>query len=589
MTFGFDTPENLWFCLLVLPAVAAVWTTRRRLEQRQLWTTTLLRVGAILCFSLALAGLTRFDQTKALAVVYVLDRSASVPDESADQATAMITQGLKSQGRKDLAGVVVFGDEALIEQPLTKRLNVQTIESTPSPHQSDLESALRLGAALMPADRSRRIVLLSDGEETRGDAKAEAQFVASQDLEITVYPLAGRTGADMRIADLRAPAEVQEGAPFQLQAIIESDAATTGTLRLYNNDQYMGELAVDLTEQRSVTMRVEQEAKKTGLLRYRAVLAPDDPDLDTMAANNEFSATVQVSGPNKVLLISSRSDKALHLASTLKTEKLVIERGGIDQLPGTLAGLRDYSVLILDNVPAYALTRPQQEAIRSYVRDMGRGLVMVGGDRSFGLGGYYHSPVADAMPVHMDIKDKTKFPKLGMILALDKSCSMGGGAGSKLAMAKEAAIETANLLNERDMLGVISFDGAASWIVPLGDLENRAQVIQQLSSLRSGGGTDIYPALETSTKALASSDAALKHIILLSDGMTTAGDYEGLLQRARANQITLTSIAIGDDADRNTMRQLAEWGDGNYYLVTDPLSIPAVFTREAMLATRAFF
>jgi hypothetical protein len=213
---------------------------------------------------------------------------------------------------------------------------------------------------------------------------------------------------------------------------------------------------------------------------------------------------------------------------------------------------------------------------------------MIGGDRSYGLGGYYHSPIAETMPVHMDIKDKTKFPKLGMVLALDKSCSMGGGAGSKLAMAKEAALETANLLSDRDMLGIISFDGAASWITKLESLENREIVLKQISSIRSGGGTDIYPAMESGINALRDSDAALKHMILLSDGMTTPGDYDTLLRQAQSDHITLTSIAIGDDADRDTMRRFAELGGGNYYLVTDPLAIPAVFTREAMLASRAF-
>jgi Mg-chelatase subunit ChlD len=588
MTFGFENPQNLWFALLLVPAIAVVWASRRALLPRQLLTSTGLRVGALLCFIGAIAGLTRYEESKALAVVYLLDSSASIPEASAAKAQAVIQEGLRSQRRKDLAAVVVFGDQALIEQPLTRDLQLQTIESTPGEHQSDLEAALRLGTALMPADRSRRIVLLSDGEETRGDARAEAQFAASQDLEITVSKLSGEEGPDIRISDLRVPAEVQEGSPFQLQVVAESDEPTTATLRLYRNEHYLGELPVDFTEQTHKVVRLEQEATAPGLLRYRAVLAPDDPAQDAFSANNEFSATVQISGPPRVLLVSTRTDKALHLGSTLSTEKLQVERVGLDQLPGSLSGFRDYSVVILDNVPSYGMSRRQQEALRSFVRDLGRGLIMLGGDRSYGLGGYYHSPIAEAMPVHMDIKDKSHFPKLGMVLALDKSCSMGGGAGSKLAMAKEAAIETANLLSDRDMLGVISFDGAASWVTPLESLHNREGVIETIGSLRSGGGTDIYPALETSVKALSDSDAALKHMILLSDGMTTSGDYQGLLNRARANKITLTAIAIGSDADRTTMQQLSEWGGGNYYLVTDPLAIPAVFTREAMLASRAF-
>ncbi|MBW2255882.1 MAG: VWA domain-containing protein, partial [Deltaproteobacteria bacterium] len=259
-----------------------------------------------------------------------------------------------------------------------------------------------------------------------------------------------------------------------------------------------------------------------------------------------------------------------------------------EAIPQGPSGLRAYQAVILSDVPAYMLSLRQQEALQSYVRDLGRGLVMVGGDRSFGLGGYYRSPIEEALPVSMDIKDKTRFPKLGMVLAMDKSGSMGGGAGSKLGMAKEAGIQTAELLSDRDMLGVIGFDHAAAWIVPLTEMTNRAEVQDTIASIRVGGGTDIYPAIDRGMRGLQHTDASLKHIIVLSDGMTSPGDFKGLITRARQEQITLTAVAIGTDADRTTMQSFARWGGGNYYLVTDTQSIPAIFTRETLLATRSF-
>jgi len=298
--------------------------------------------------------------------------------------------------------------------------------------------------------------------------------------------------------------------------------------------------------------------------------------------------TVQVAGKPRVLYAEGYPGQAHYLADALHTQGIDVDVVGPDGIPAGPVGLRAYAAVILSDVPAYQLSERQQEALQSYVRDMGRGLVMIGGDHSFGVGGYFHTPVEEALPVRMDIEDKTRFPKLGMVIAMDKSCSMGDGPGSKLAIAKEAGIESAHLLSDRDLLGVIGFDSAASWVVPLTPMTSRKQVTDTIASLRVGGGTNIYPALKRAVKGLLATDASLKHIVLLSDGMTAPADFQGLITDARAHDVTLSSIAVGDDADRSTMRNFARWGGGEYYLVTDPQAIPAIFTRETMLASRSF-
>ena len=125
------------------------------------------------------------------------------------------------------------------------------------------------------------------------------------------------------------------------------------------------------------------------------------------------------------------------------------------QIPADLRGLRSYSAVVLADVPAFALTQRQMVSLESFVRDLGRGFMMIGGDQSFGVGGYFKTPIERTLPVNMDLEDKTRFPTVGVVMALDKSCSMGGGAGSKLAMAKEAAIMSTELLQEQDLLGVV--------------------------------------------------------------------------------------------------------------------------------------
>lgn len=589
MSFSFDRPEYLWALLLVIPLVLLVRASKRKIGARRMMMAAGTRIALLLLIVMALAGLTRHHPVDALGVIFVLDRSASVGPEGRQRAEAFVREAMKHREEKDVAGVVAFGADALLESEPRADLVFEGVESVPSPHQTDVEAGLRLATAALPADRARRIVLLSDGEETRGDAVSQVLLSAGDDLSVSVVSLTGRSGPEVLLEDLLAPAQVAEGASYEVKVVARSELPASGKLRLYRNDEYLGELPVDLDGGRAQVLSFRQEAGAPGLYRYRANFEVDDAKQDTIPQNNQVVSTVQVTGKPRVLYAEGYPDQAKHLASALKAEGIEVDVISADQLPSGPSGFRPYATVILSDVPAYMLSRRQQEALQSYVRDLGRGLIMVGGDNSFGLGGYYSTPVEEALPVRMDIQDKTRFPKLAMVLAIDKSCSMGAGAGSALGMAKEAGIQTAELLSDRDLLGVIGFDGAASWIVPLLDLSNRQQVIETIGSLRSGGGTDIYPAVERGVKGLRQTDASLKHLIILSDGMTTAGAYQQLMTSAYANdKITISTVSIGAGSDTQTMRDFAKWGGGNYYLVTDSTAIPAIFTRETMLATRSF-
>lgn len=589
MSVDFERPEWL-LLLLFIPLLAAIPRWSKRKLGRSRWILSqILRAALVAAIALALAEPTWRRPVDDLAVVYVIDSSASVGAEESARALTFVQESLKHAGDNDRAGVVVFGADAMVERELGEALTVHTLETRPNPHQSDIGAGLRLGTALLPADRTRRVVLLTDGEETRGDAAAQALLAASDDLEISVVPLGGDDRPEALIEDLIAPAIVEENAAYEIRVVVRSETDTKGTLRLYENDRYLGEMPVDLPAARSQVLSFRREAQGAGLVRFRAQLDVGTT-ADAQPENNVGLATVQVRGKPKILIVERDAGQAEHLSAVFAREGFEVDVTNAGGIPPDLSGMRPYAAIFLSDVPSYALSTRTQEALEIYVRDMGRGLVMLGGDESFGVGGWYRTPVERALPVRMDLTDKARFPKLAMVLALDKSCSMGDGAGSALGMAKEAAIRTAELLSDRDSLGLVSFDGASSWISPLAPLGARRQrVLDDIAAIRSGGGTDIYPAVEAANTALRSSDAAMKHVVLISDGMTAPGAFETLIGSAQRNdKITLTAVAIGDGADQQTMQQMSKWGGGNYYYVTDRTAIPAIFTREALLATRSF-
>ena len=578
-------PEFMWLLLLIIPFAGLSWFSRRKISPGRRRLAFGARALLLIALVLALSELTWKRPVDDLAVVFVVDRSASVGSSGHQQALDFVDAAVARQGEQDRAGVVVFGADALVEREPQEALQIHGFESNPIPHQTDIASALRLGTALLPADRTRRIVLLTDGEQNRGDAAAQALLTAGDDLRISVASIGAETGSEVLLEDLIVRPRVDQGAAFDVKVVANAMVPAEAKLRLYRNKTYLGEMPVSLDGKRAQILTFRQEASEPGLYRYRASLEVD-PSLDQLPQNNQVVATVQVSGHPRILYITGDPARAGHLSEALSGEGIDFEGVGIADAPHDLAGLRPYSAIFLSDVPAYALSRRQQQALHAFVRDMGRGLVMIGSDQSFGVGGYYGTPIEDALPVRMDLEDKTRFPKLGMVLAIDKSGSMG--SGSKMELAKEAAIQTADLLSDRDMLGIIGFDGAASWITPLDDLSDRQAVLDNIAALRPGGGTHIYPALKTATEALRSSDAALKHMILLSDGMTTPGDYESLITGALADNITLTTVVLGQESDTAAMEQFSSWGGGSHYAVVDDTAIPAIFTRETLLATRSF-
>ena len=265
----------------------------------------------------------------------------------------------------------------------------------------------------------------------------------------------------------------------------------------------------------------------------------------------------------------------------------IVEPGGIPTEP---AALQKYDGIILSNVSSLKLTRTQMGMIRDYVRDAGGGLLMVGGEESFGLGGYYRTPVEEALPVTMEVKQKVEIPSLAVVLSIDRSGSMAMSTDekvTKLDLAKEAGHLVVDLLDDRNEVGVMSWDTEFIWDAPVRAAKDKNAIHHAIATIKAGGGTDGYPALKESYAVLFERPALLKHVIFLSDGQMTRGDFQGLLRRMAKDKITVSTVAIGKDADVQLMVDIAKWGKGRFYYTEDSQTIPRIFTLETQLASKA--
>jgi uncharacterized membrane protein len=253
-------------------------------------------------------------------------------------------------------------------------------------------------------------------------------------------------------------------------------------------------------------------------------------------------------------------------------------------MPDSLADLQNYELLILSNVPATALTHRQMEIARTYVQDLGGGLIMLGGDQSFGLGGYYKTVLEEILPVRSDFEKEKEKPSLAMILVIDKSGSMGG---EKMEMAKEAAKSAVELLGPSDKIGVIAFEGDTFWVSDVQSASAKGKVLDDISRVEAGGGTVMYPAMEEAFNALQGTVAKLKHVIILTDGISAPGDFDGISQSMAAARITVSTVGVGDDADNRLLEEIARVGQGRHYVATDPASLPQIFAKETVTASKS--
>ena len=558
-----------------------------------------LRCTLLLGLILSLAGLEIERTSENLAVVFLLDHSDSMPPEARAEAFDYVHRAMQAMGPDDQSAVVVFGGEALVEQAMSARRELPPISSSPDSSQTDLSAAMRLGLALYSPDRARRMVLLSDGEATRGDAPQTAQFAQAQDVELLAVPFEHAAGEEVWLVEVEAPALLRQGERFDLSLTIEATRATQAAVRVFADEALVFNQSQPLTRGLQ-TLRLPLAAGAPGIVRYRVQI---ESGADSYYQNNELSAFSRVLGPPRLLLVApavgesiglngeQRPDEAIQLVAALEASGFIVERILPQQVPlGDLAGLAVYNAVVLVDVPARQLSPRQMTQLQSYVRDLGGGLLAVGGPTSFGLGGYFRTPLEETLPVDMQIQDELRRPTLTIVYVIDRSGSMADSSGgaAKIELAKEAAARSVELLFPGDRAGVVAFDESASWVVPITEVVDPQAIAQDVGTLAAGGGTDILAGLQAVAQVLPDDPAPVKHIILITDGGADPTGIPELVTQLRLEHgITLSAVGIGSDA-APFLADLAERGGGRYQFAPDPGSIPSIFTEETALVARSY-
>ncbi len=418
----------------------------------------------LLLFSLTKPTIPRWADR--LNVTFLMDMSDSVSLAARESAYRFAAQSVAAMQAGDQAGVVVFGEEAMVDQPLRATVKLDRPQAQVGGSGTNLAQALQLGLATAPPGQANRFVLLTDGRQNQGNALAVAQAAKDAGADIYYVPAPLTFPQEVVVESMVLPQEVKFGEPFQAKVVAWSQAETQGRLSLYRNAEFLGSQVVKLSPGKNV-FTYRQSLEQSGIHVYQAAL---DVDGDTIEENNRAVGTLVVRGRPQVLLAEKDRTQAQALAAALRSQHVDVTVVEADKIPKDMAGLQKYDGLILSNVSSLKMTKKQMENIRDYVREQGGGLVMLGGEESFGLGGYYRTPIEEALPVTMEVKQKIEIPSLAVVLSIDRSGSMAMTTDekvTKLDIAKEAAHLVVDLLDDRNEVGVMSWDTEFIWDAPL--------------------------------------------------------------------------------------------------------------------------
>jgi uncharacterized membrane protein len=628
---AFDRP---WLLLaLVAVPVLILWSVRRvaTLGPVRGWLALGLRSAILAALILALAGIQSVHEEDSLTVLVVIDRSYSIPQELENVADATrigsirdlrwerLAEALRASTsrqshRRDRVGVISFGRKPRLEFPAASlpELNIKELSTVPDRTYTDIAAAIRLALASFPEGTARRILLITDGNENRGDALKEASVAQLNHVPIDVVPVKYEFANEIIVDRIDAPTETQEGRELPLAVVIRNytNARVPGMLTLWriagaksDKAQQPYTLQPGLNK---LQLRWPGETRAGGgAITYRAVFQPESLRSDR-PDNNEAWAPILVKGEGrKVLLITPEGESP-------DVEPLLRAIGNVGQRPGEggrkkydvdvwnatqvpsekdarAHELANYDCVLLYNIPADHLRHEQQEALRKNTRDQGAGMVVIGGKESFGAGRWQGEPLEEAFPVNTSLQGLKVQSKGGLVLIMHATEMADGNHWQK-----EIARLALNKMTPQDEVGVIYWNWSNhTWHVPLQQIgPNRSSILNQIATMSPGDMPQFDPAVSMAHSELVKPERGLsaKHVILISDGdHGLLGDFK-LLDRYARDKVTLTTVGVTTHgpAAQAALAKISTAARGRHYAVNDPQQLPSIYIKETRLISQNF-
>jgi Ca-activated chloride channel homolog len=576
------TFQNYWPAIFLL-AIPYLWWAGRHtavdLTTTHLRLSTLVRAAIVCLLTLALMQPIFSRPASYVSVVYLLDVSQSVSPSAIKSAMDWITK-TNDAGRPSQSRFGAFASNSIDVSTIDELKKVEVSNwgrrGSLDQNATNVSGALDRALRHLAPNSLRRIVLLSDGNDNAGDLAAVLPKLNRERVRVYTVPLEARADRDVWLESVLAPSAVTADEQFPVEAHIYSQFETSGKVEIRNGDRLLGSKSVRLV---AGLNRIAFETSVPDETRTAVLTASVAATGDAFGDNNTFRQPIAVKGRPRVLYVESHEASAQYLQKALALEGLLVDVARPAQLPGSVSVLDAYDAVVLSDVDPKSISPEQMNSIETYVRELGGGFILAGGENTYGKDGYSNTAIEKALPVTFDTRKRP--PTIAMVAVIDVSGSMSQG---QLEIAKEAAKAPLKALRDSDRFGVLSFNTAAAWVAPLQSASRRSELNAEIETLFAGGGTNIYAGLEAAFAELKNAPDEVKTVVLLSDGITQGPDLQPLASSMIRAGINVSSISVGRQSNRELMADVAMWGKGRAYYIDSYDRVPQIFIKETELA-----
>mgnify|MGYP002623335013 CR=1 FL=1 len=559
---------------------------------RESGVTGAIRLTIVSLLLLALAGPEWSFGGQGVDVVLVVDRSRSLPDDAHGNIVELVKNVGENRRVGDRVGLVTFGSTAAVEHSLSGDDVLTSFEQNVSRDGSDLNAGIQKALDLVDPDRPARILVLSDGESNGASPLSAGRRAREAGVPVDYRVFERMRVGDAAVRRISLPEEVAPREPFQFAVEVVSGRETSGTLTVRRDGEVISDRAVDLFNGANRFL-FRDIVEQPGIHSYSVELRVQG---DPLEENNIGAGIVRVDAGARILVLTSDGSEG-NLVRELRSARLPVDVAAAGAHPITQDSLDPYRAIIIENVPASEFGRIKMQRLAQFVEDLGGGLMLTGGRRSFGSGGYFNSPLEETLPVSMELREEHRKTRVAIAIALDRSGSMTApvhGNKTKMDLANLGTAECVRLLSPGDSVAVIAVDSSPHVVQSLTDIDDTERIARKVLKIESlGGGIFVYDALVAAGDELMQATQATKHIILFSDAADSEepGTYKNLLRQYEAAGITVSVIGLGTkaDPDAQLLEDIAKRGSGNIMFTEDAEELPRLFTEDTMSVARSSF
>ena len=545
----------------------------------------LVRLLVLGVLVLALAEPRVVWRNEGLSLVYALDVSDSMGEKVSDKSLSYILKTAAGKPEKDEAGLVVFGRDAAVELPPRVSFPFEVINARVAKDGTDIAKALSLAAAVVPEDRQGRIVLASDGVETEGNVAGMLDDLKARHIAVDVLPIQYDYQHEVWLERLDLPRQVKIGETYEASVLLNSLQPGDGKLVLRENGKSIAEQTVHY-ERGKNRYTLPLYFREPGYYEYAATIEPPAGQ-DGWQENNTAINFLYLKGEGKVLLVTDPHGDSRDwetLVKALKEAKRLVDVRSAFEFPRDAMSLMPYDCVVFVNVAADSFDPVQMQSMREAIYNQGVGFLMVGGKNSFGPGGYHRTPIEEALPVDMDVQQKKVLPKGALAIVLH-TCEFPEGN----VWAKRIAKEAIRVLGAQDEAGVLIYSMQGDqWVFPMTPVSEYEHMVTLINQCEPSDMPSFQSIMQMGLTGLKASDAAAKHMIIISDGDPSPPTPE-LVNQFLAEKISVSTVVINPHGgvDISGMQALASVTGGRHYLVMDPNELPSIFIKEAKTLKRS--